>query len=581
MKQIPSNIKIKYVYKYIHFIFVFFVTLLLLSTHIIPTITSNQHFPYPRASILSTEMQNQSTSNQNQQSIHDLDSSVLDIDFIYNITKSLSDIIFTEYDETSGEIAKGRAFGTKGEQKAAEIIFENMTGLGLYTTKEQLYQHPNCTFKNIIHKLEVINYRLEINNSPVDCYPAPSWTGSKTNHELNTTLTSSQALIKKRPEHPFLFNSSLAQETQPFFFFDNDQWNDPNGSLPLIDILKPYLEPLKFYMLFHIASLFRISYQTAFWSQNYPCCKGLILYDFNKDCHDMIYFGNGFKNYLPILFINGSLGKKIEKNIKTQTVDFILTQQYNTSIESYNVIGQLNGTDPSKSVIVSSLYDSWWCQGTADSAIGMGITLAIAKYFKDHDITPRYTIKFIAFCGEEYDIRGAKFYEAVHKEEEIIAVIDMNQIGFTQSFPRLTLDIVANSPLFLKQIWQIAEQTQYTKRTGNVADIKPIPWILGSIPSNSMPFGMNRKNCNAVSFFKDGGWILHHRDGLNHTKGDVMKYFNWTDTMVTGELILNITKFVSLDTITQSYPTSFQNIFQKATLERSYDLNHQRNNFRR
>ena len=35
---------------------------------------------------------------------------------IYNITKALSNIIFTEYDEENGEMAKGRAFGTKGLQ---------------------------------------------------------------------------------------------------------------------------------------------------------------------------------------------------------------------------------------------------------------------------------------------------------------------------------------------------------------------------------------------------------------------------------------------------------------------------------
>jgi hypothetical protein len=92
------------------------------------------------------------------------------------------------------------------------------------------------------------------------------------------------------------------------------------------------------------------------------------------------------KNHIPFIFINGSDGKKILDNIKDVNMDFKLEQHLNTSIVSYNVIGQLNGTDPSKTVIVDCLYDSWWTQGTSDSAIGMAIVLAIAKYFIENKI---------------------------------------------------------------------------------------------------------------------------------------------------------------------------------------------------
>ena len=45
---------------------------------------------------------------------------------------------------------------------------------------------------------------------------------------------------------------------------------------------------------------------------------------------------------------------------------------------------------------------------------------------------------------------------------------------------------------------------------------------------------------------KDNGWKLHHRDGLNHTEGDVMKYYDEKDVAVTSEMILNITKYLTL-----------------------------------
>ena len=177
----------------------------------------------------------------------------------------------------------------------------------------------------------------------------------------------------------------------------------------------------------------------------------------------------------------------------------------------------------------------------------MGIVLAVAKYFKENNITPKYNLKFIGFSGEEYDMRGAKYYEAIHKDENIIAILDLNQVGFTQNEPRLTLDICANRLSFLNKVMEIVDKSNYVERTGNVTDVEGIWWPSGNIPSNSLVFAMNRQLINAMTIFKDGGWILHHRDGKNHTEGDVLKYFNWTDTTVTAEIVLNITKYLVSD----------------------------------
>jgi len=85
-----------------------------------------------------------------------INESVLDLQYIYNITEALSNIIFTEYNESAGEIAKGRYFGTKGEHRAAEILYENMTKLGLYTTLEQIKNTPRDP--ELTHIIEVLDY---------------------------------------------------------------------------------------------------------------------------------------------------------------------------------------------------------------------------------------------------------------------------------------------------------------------------------------------------------------------------------------------------------------------------------------
>jgi len=468
----------------------------------------------------------------------------IDVEYVYNITEALSNIIFTAYEDD--EIAKGRAFGTKGEWKAAEILYENMTQLGLYTSFEQLGKRPDQPEDTLDTKLEVLEYDIRINDEVVDCYPAPSWKGYTSDPEqLTRTFEYDDLQFIPLPQYPLLYNRGLATQDDPFVFIGQDQWNNPNASLPLYNLVKPVMDPLKSYMVFHISSLFLIHRQTRFWSNWYPNCKGLVLYDFNPECHDMIYFAPPFDNQLPTIFINGSLGQTIVDDIDEYQMDMYLKQRYNDSVISYNVIGQLNGTDPSKIVLVSALYDSWWCQGTADSAIGMGIVMGIAKYFHDHEITPEYTIRFIGFSGEEYDLKGVYHYEATHRDEDIVTVIDLNQLGFTQDDPPLTLDIVANKPLFLWKMKQIAEDSSYEEETG--IRLHPVLWPTGVIPGNAGAFSLNRRRCNSVTFFKDGGWTLHHRDGLNHTEGDVLKYFNWTDTKATGDLILEITKYFTAE----------------------------------
>ncbi len=481
----------------------------------------------------------------------------VDVPYIYNITKALSDIVFTSYDEAHGEIAKGRAYGSKGEHKAAELLFDNMTLIGLHPHLEQLARRPGVTNDNLVTQLEVQNFTVKLNGRALECFIHPSWKGPhETPRELNCTFAYQSLKVKPIPLHPCVYNRTIAQDTSDFVFLGRDQWNDPNGTLPVVDLLKPFMDPLKFYIIFHSASLFNVLRDTATWYLMYPHCRALLLQDFHPDCHDFVLLPeNG--NSLPVIFITGNDGDQMRENLTGSRLDFSLTQHLNTSVVSYNVIGELKGRDPSKSVIVSCLYDGWWNQATGDSAIGMAMVLGIAKYFVQANITPQYTIKFIAFGGEEYSGLGAEYYVAMHKNESIVAVIDLNQLGFTQVTPRLTLDFVANKASYLKQVWGIVQRTDYQKRTGNVTDVKPIWWPSGNIPGNAYAFAKEIPGCNAMSIFKDGGWTMHHRDGKNHTAGDVLAYFDWNDTRVTTEIITNITLAFAVGTFNPQQVSSF------------------------
>ena len=502
---------------------------------------------------------------------------LLDMQFIYSITENLSNIIFTEYNESAGEIAKGRAFGSKGEHKAAEILEENFSKLGLWTIKEQIQNIQNPSIPSSIdeimyplheltHAYEVLDYELKITNltsncnETVDCQISSIEVDPENNPEQIHNHSYKGLKVRKRPRSLDEWKQTFAfdKKGEDYLFIEeygkfSMKSRNPDVTLsPVEQLLRQIFYPIR--SITYKLSKLKPNLEKKLFFSHLHYYKGAISYDFNNDTHDQFSSRNGKK--LPYISINGTTGRRIIQDIDNYTVDFYVKQRLNKSVISYNVIGQLNGTDPSKTVIVDCLYDSVWCQGTADSAIGMAIVMGIAKYFTDHNITPKYNMKFIGFCGEEAGNRGARYYEATHRNEDIIYVIDMNQVGFRQEEPRLTLNIIGNRLGFINEIWPIVEKTNYAERVGNT-DITKRWWPEGVL-SNQYVFNHRSKT---VCFLKDFPWVLHHRDGLNHTAGDVLDYFDWNDTMATGEIVLNVTLYLTNNSKEQITTTTLENYF--------------------
>jgi len=311
-------------------------------------------------------------------------------------------------------------------------------------------------------------------------------------------------------------------------------------------------------------------FEMIFWRFLYnDNCKGLILFDINNETYD-----SNWRGYytLPTIYINGSVGTKINNSVNDYTLKFWVNQNWNTSVESYNVIGQINGTNAEETDILCCLYDSWWNQGTADSAIGIGMMMAIAKYMEylktNYGIIPKRNVKFIAFGGEEYNIHGGYYYEKYHENETIINVVDLNQLGFKQTDPRLTLNVFINKESYFgpdgywKKIHKIIDFSNLLDRTNNEYDFATVHTgseIFGGwdVISDYLPFDKaeDRKDeINTFSFIKTKDkddttmkWKYHHRSGGSHTEGDSMKYYDYTDVNATTEAIWNVTKYLMIE----------------------------------
>ena len=238
------------------------------------------------------------------------------------------------------------------------------------------------------------------------------------------------------------------------------------------------------------------------------------------------------------IYVNGSIGEWIRENLNYHVVATYGTYWEYEDVVSYNVIGQINGSDNSnKTNIVCAHYDGMPGQATIDEGAETALVLGIAKYIKDHELESdlKYTVKFIAFGAEEVGIRGAKDYIKKHNEtEDFIYVVNPGNFG---SYDRIGIDFngknitmpfepASDRPWLVNLSEDIANALDYTQRTSETGngsiEVKPLYRLRAE---DSQQFGVKKKDGFAYADgciqFGRGPFSGYHRDGENHTTGDI------------------------------------------------------------
>jgi carboxypeptidase Q len=96
-----------------------------------------------------------------------------------------------------------------------------------------------------------------------------------------------------------------------------------------------------------------------------------------------------------------------------------LTPQTLADAESYNVIGDVKGSEhPEQVVIVSGHLDSWDLgTGAIDDGAGVAVSMEVANLVQKLHLRPKRTIRVIAWMNEENGSAGSKAYAADHASE--------------------------------------------------------------------------------------------------------------------------------------------------------------------
>ena len=166
---------------------------------------------------------------------------------------------------------------------------------------------------------------------------------------------------------------------------------------------------------------------------------------------------------------------KYEGNVK---VRLLLTCSTYPDIESFNVIGQITGSEkPDEIILLGGHLDSWDVgQGAHDDGAGCVQAIEALRLIRELKLQPKRTIRAVLFMCEEFGIRGGPAYADSAKNSGLkhIAAIESDRGGF---MPR-GFSVNATTDIFQKiKKWEyLFEGTQaaHIFKGGGGPDISPL-----------------------------------------------------------------------------------------------------------
>ena len=126
------------------------------------------------------------------------------------------------------------------------------------------------------------------------------------------------------------------------------------------------------------------------------------------------------------------LVRLLERNIPVEIE--MTTRSYCKEVETSNTVVSFKGKVKSK-IVIGAHFDSWDVgQGGVDNGVGSAILFDVARLLKTYSPDNYYSIDLVWFNGEELGLWGSKRYTEMHKQDSIIAMINMDMTGSPTGF---------------------------------------------------------------------------------------------------------------------------------------------------
>ena len=231
-------------------------------------------------------------------------------------------------------------------------------------------------------------------------------------------------------------------------------------------------------------------------------------------------------SYLEAIYLQDALRAK---EVASATIKN--TCHFENEITSYNVIGEIKGTDVEDEIItVGGHLDSWDVgEGAQDDGAGVVQSIEVVRAFKKLGIKPRRTIRCVLFMNEENGLRGGTEYARVAKEknEKHICAIETDAGGYS---PRgFTMQMPENKKAKIKA-WKniFAQQGVYNfDEDGGGADISPL--------AKNMNVPVMELSPDPQRYFD-----------LHHTNNDVFEQVNWSELSMGAASLVSMVYLLSV-----------------------------------
>lgn len=171
------------------------------------------------------------------------------------------------------------------------------------------------------------------------------------------------------------------------------------------------------------------------------------------------------------------LSKMLKENPQTK---FFFKQNCQTldSVLSYNVIGEIKGSEfPDEIIVVGGHLDSWETgKGAHDDGAGVVQSIEVLRLFKTTGVKPKRTIRAVAFMNEENGLKGGRKYaaEAFEKKENHIVAVESDAGGFTPQGFGLNMKADKKEKIFKWKDLLLPYGLWSWEGDGDGADISPL-----------------------------------------------------------------------------------------------------------
>ncbi|MGB0895730.1 MAG: M20/M25/M40 family metallo-hydrolase [Flavobacteriaceae bacterium] len=147
-------------------------------------------------------------------------------------------------------------------------------------------------------------------------------------------------------------------------------------------------------------------------------------------------------------------------------------------VQSYNVIGEITGSQyPNKVMVVGGHLDSWDLgDGAHDDGAGVVQSMEVLRLLKQTGYKPKHTIRVVLFMNEENGLRGGEKYAkvAAEKSENHVFALESDSGGFTpRGFSFDCSDENFEKVLSWKSLFK-PYLIHYFEKGGSGADIGPL-----------------------------------------------------------------------------------------------------------